>query len=151
MGIIGLRFTVGLHDSLKLCNYLSPFYLTRMSIVRQASTHKNLDNYQLISALAGGDRWALPELYEQHWFALYRRAFQKQIRTKAEELVQDVWQKRASLQVRQVMPYLFKALKYAVIDHIRHRVQQERLEGYQQQHQDGFRTTVPNTYSIIMT
>lgn len=75
----------------------------------------------------------------------------KQIRTKAEELVQDVWQKRASLQVRQVTPYLFTALKYAVIDHIRHRVQQERFEGYQQQHQDGFRTTVPNTYSIIMT
>ncbi len=104
--------------------------------------HKNCDNIQLMSALAAGDRLALAEIYERHWFALYRVAFQKtNSHETAEELVQDLfvdlWQKRAMLQVRQVTPYLFTALKYAVIDHIRHRVQHERYEGYQRQQEDG--------------
>jgi len=104
-----------------------------MSTIGQTVNYKNWDNIQLMSALADGSRSALAELYERHWFALYRVAFQKTNSHEiAEELVQDLfvdlWQKRAMLQVRQVTPYLFTALKYAVIDHIRHTVQKERFE-----------------------
>lgn len=117
-----------------------------MSAFRRAATYKHWDNVQLMTALANDDRLALAELYDRYWYQLYRTAYQKTYSHEiAEELVQDLfidlWNKRSVLHVRQPMPYLFTALRYAVIDYIRHRVQQERYAEYEQHHVTPIDTT----------
>ncbi|KAB7733158.1 RNA polymerase sigma-70 factor [Rudanella paleaurantiibacter] len=109
-----------------------------MSTRKPASTYSQWDNGQLLTALTNHDRLALAELYERYWYGLYRVALQKtNSHEVAEELVQDLfvdlWQGRATLAVQQVEAYLFTALRYAVVDHIRRQVQRERFQLYQQQ------------------
>lgn len=103
----------------------------------QASFFKDWDDGQLLQALSGGNRLALAELYERYWYDLYRVAFQKtKSREISEELVQDLfvqlWQRRESLDVRQVDAYLFRSLKYSVIDHIKSQVVEQKYQAYQQ-------------------
>ncbi|WP_019987319.1 RNA polymerase sigma-70 factor [Rudanella lutea] len=109
-----------------------------MSTRKPASMYSQWDSGQLLAALTNHDRLALAELYERYWYGLYRVAFQKtNSHEVAEELVQDLfvdlWQGRATLAVQQVEAYLFTALRYAVIDHIRRQVQRERFQFHQQQ------------------
>jgi RNA polymerase sigma-70 factor (family 1) len=106
-----------------------------MKTVLPISGYKAWSTTELLAALPDSDRLALAELYERYWFALYRVAYRKtDSHETAEELVQDLfvelWQKRATLQVRQADAYLFTALRYAVIDHIRKQVQQERFAAH---------------------
>ncbi|GAB3958454.1 RNA polymerase sigma-70 factor [Spirosoma harenae] len=103
---------------------------------QQTSVFNDWDDVQVLKALSEGNRLALAELYERYWYDLYRVAFQKtKSREVAEELVQDLfvqlWQKRESLEVRQVNFYLFRALKYSVIDHIKRQVVEEKYLAYQ--------------------
>ena len=104
---------------------------------QQTSFFIDWDDEQVLQALAEGNRQALAELYERYWYELYRMAFQKtKSREIAEELVQDLfvqlWQKRETLAVRQVDFYLFRALKYSVIDYIKRQVVEEKFREYQQ-------------------
>lgn len=108
-----------------------------MSVELRLSTLNGWSDELVLRALSDGNRQALAELYERYWYALYRVAFQKTKSPEiAEELVQDLfvqlWQKRESLAVRQVDSYLFRALKYSVIDYIKNRVVHQKFEEYQQ-------------------
>ncbi|WP_234735771.1 RNA polymerase sigma-70 factor [Tellurirhabdus bombi] len=107
-----------------------------MAKLIRLSTHKDWDDLQLLDALANDDRLALSELYNRYWYALFRVAYQKaNSREVAEELVQDLfvglWQKRATLRVRQVEHYLFSAIKYSVIDFIRTQLVHEKFREYE--------------------
>ena len=89
----------------------------------------------LLVALNAGCREAFTVIYEKYWYDLYQMAFrrlkQKEI---AEELVQDVfvklWENRQVLHIQQLENYLFRAIKYSVIDYIRAELVQNRYLDY---------------------
>ncbi|MBO0930154.1 RNA polymerase sigma-70 factor [Fibrella aquatilis] len=87
---------------------------------------------QLVLALQQGDRQAFAELYDRYWADLFQLAARKLASPElAEELVQDLfislWQRRETLVITQVNRYLFSALKFSVIDHIRTQQVHERF------------------------
>lgn len=90
---------------------------------------------QLTASLTQGSRDAFAEIYERYWSPLYRVAYQKlRVQEVAEELVQDlfvsVWQKRELLIINQLKSYLFSALRFSIIDHIRTLTVHERFVAY---------------------
>lgn len=90
---------------------------------------------QLVVALQQGDRQAFAELYNRYWTDLFQLAARKLASPElAEEVVQDLfitlWQRRETLAVTQVSRYLFSALKFSIIDHIRTHQVHERFVDY---------------------
>ena len=90
---------------------------------------------QLLAAVQLGDRQAFADLYERYWADLFKVAARKLASPElAEELVQDLfislWQRRETLVITQVNRYLFSALKFSVIDHIRSQQVHERFVEY---------------------
>ncbi len=86
---------------------------------------------QLMLAIQAGDRQAFAQLYERYWADLFQIATRKLASAElAEEIVQELfvslWQRRAGLAILQVNRYLFSALKFATIDHLRSRQVHER-------------------------
>ena len=91
-----------------------------------------LTDEQLVMALQQGDRQAFAELYDRYWADLFQLAARKLASPElAEELVQDLfitlWQRRETLAIAQVNRYLFSALKFSVIDHVRTQEVHERF------------------------
>jgi RNA polymerase sigma-70 factor (ECF subfamily) len=91
---------------------------------------------QLLTDFRAGDREAFKTIYEWYWHPMFGVAFRKlKKKAAAEELVQDIfvklWKNRATVQISRLNCYLFSAVRYAVIDHIRSlAVQEEYLEYY---------------------
>lgn len=90
---------------------------------------------QLLTSLNEGSREAFSVIYERYWFKLYRLAYKKlDSKEAAEELVQDIfvglWQKRETLEIRQLENYLFRAVKYSVIDIIESKAVHEKFVAY---------------------
>ncbi|MCF2502112.1 RNA polymerase sigma-70 factor [Dyadobacter sp. CY107] len=78
----------------------------------------------LLKALREGDHSAFTALYKKYWQDMYRVAYRKLgNRQHAEEIVQDIftrlWKDRASLKIDYLDRYLFSAVRYEVIDHLR--------------------------------
>ncbi|GAB2769155.1 RNA polymerase sigma-70 factor [Rhabdobacter roseus] len=89
----------------------------------------------LLEALKEGSREAFTVIYEKYWYDLYLTAFRRLKKKEvAEELVQDVfvklWENRQVLHVQQLENYLFRAIKYSVIDYIRAELVQNRYLDY---------------------
>jgi RNA polymerase sigma-70 factor (ECF subfamily) len=87
----------------------------------------------LLDALRAGDEGAFAEVYKRYSFRLFTVAYQKlKSREAAEELVQDLfenlWARRVTIQVEQLDYYLFSAIKYRIINYIR---TQKLRTGYQ--------------------
>ncbi|TGD81847.1 RNA polymerase sigma factor [Hymenobacter wooponensis] len=87
----------------------------------------------LLDALRAGDEGAFAEVYKRYSFRLFTVAYQKlKSREAAEELVQDLfenlWTRRATIQVEQLDYYLFSAIKYRIINYIK---TQKLRAGYQ--------------------
>ncbi|QJX46579.1 RNA polymerase sigma-70 factor [Hymenobacter taeanensis] len=87
----------------------------------------------LLDALRAGDEGAFAEMYKRYSFRLFTVAYQKlKSREAAEELVQDLfenlWTRRATIQVEQLDHYLFSAIKYRIINYIK---TQKLRAGYQ--------------------
>lgn len=86
---------------------------------------------ELLESLQRGDPQAFAQIYEKYWYALYQVAFSR-LKNKevAEELVQELfiqlWERRENLQIGKLENYLFRSLKYSIIDHIRAQVVQDR-------------------------
>ncbi|GGN08180.1 DNA-directed RNA polymerase sigma-70 factor [Dyadobacter beijingensis] len=78
----------------------------------------------LLLALQNGDAEAFTAIYKAYWYDMFLVAYRK-LRNKeaAEEIVQDIflrlWRERDSLRVQNLNYYLFAAVRYEVIDHIR--------------------------------
>jgi RNA polymerase sigma-70 factor (ECF subfamily) len=91
----------------------------------------------LLEALQKGDTKAFSVIYERHWYKMfliaYRRLKDKEL---AKELVQDIflklWKNRLTLRINQLENYLVSAVKYAVIDHIRSNIVQDKYQAYYQ-------------------
>lgn len=68
-----------------------------------------------------GDEKAFVEIYDRYWYKLYLSAYRR-VRDKgaAEELVQNLflklWEKRATLVIRDLEHYLFSSIRNATID-----------------------------------
>lgn len=78
----------------------------------------------LLEALVLGDELAFREIYDRHWYPLYRLAYRKLgLREEAEEIVQELftalWLKRGTASIGSLEPYLYRAAKFKVIDAIR--------------------------------
>jgi RNA polymerase sigma-70 factor (family 1) len=85
------------------------------------STHTEQD---LLNLLSQDNILAFKELYDRYWHKMYLTALKKtQSNEVAEELVQEIfakiWERRQTLAIENIETYLFTALKYAVISHIR--------------------------------
>ncbi|MGV3558507.1 RNA polymerase sigma factor [Larkinella arboricola] len=93
------------------------------------------EDLRLLKAIANDDRKALSKLYDRYWNQLLRVAYQK-VRSHeiAEELVQNLfiklWEGRKRFQIQRVDLYLFAALKFAIIDYIRHLARHEEFTFY---------------------
>jgi RNA polymerase sigma-70 factor (ECF subfamily) len=83
-----------------------------------------LSDELLVKLLAIEDTGAFNEIYKRYWKTLFKTAQQK-IKSDEiiEELLQDVflsiWEKRSILLVDNLGGYLFRSLKYQIIDHYR--------------------------------
>ncbi|GAB2769673.1 RNA polymerase sigma-70 factor [Rhabdobacter roseus] len=79
---------------------------------------------ELIAALQNGDQRAFTTIYKTYWYRMFLVAYRKlQHREIAEELIQDIftrlWKERATMKITQLDAYLFSAVRYEIIDHIR--------------------------------
>jgi RNA polymerase sigma-70 factor (family 1) len=90
---------------------------------------------ELLIRLREGDEKAFIEIYERFWYKMYLMAYQR-LRKKelARELVQNLflklWEKRHSLQIRQLENYLFVSIRHAIIDHINARLVADHYREY---------------------
>ena len=88
------------------------------------SSHLSYDDQALLSLLKAGDHTALAQIYERYWKPLYLSAFGI-IREgpPCEDIVQDVllqlWLRRAEVTIVALRPYLFTAVRYKVLSYIR--------------------------------
>ena len=92
---------------------------------------------QLLEALCSGQEWAFTAIYDEYWYPMYKAAFHKiGQRHIAEEIVQDIftrlWNERASLRTTTLNYYLFSAVRFEVIDHIRKAGPRSRYLAYYQ-------------------
>lgn len=89
---------------------------------------KGLDDLQLLLLIRKENDAAFQEIYDRYWVALYNSAYKRLKSTHlAEEMVQEtflnLYSKRASVQISSSLaPYLFKVLKFKVIDEIRKQI-----------------------------
>ncbi|MBV6640752.1 MAG: RNA polymerase sigma-70 factor [Cyclobacteriaceae bacterium] len=85
------------------------------------------DQNLLLSSLKKGDNKAFVRIYNLYWESLYaigynRLKSQSDVEDIIQELFTDLWNKRKSIQVRgSLKMYLYTAMKYKVIDHLRKR------------------------------
>jgi len=99
-------------------------------------TDENLLSEQnQITALKNGDEEAFTKIYHDYWYRMFLVAYRKlQNREVAEEIVQDIftrlWKERANIQVTNLDYYLFSAVRYEVIDHIRAKGVQGDYDNY---------------------
>jgi len=83
-----------------------------------------LSDVDLLAALYSDDEGSFAEIYQRYCYRLFALAYQKlKSRETAEELVQDLfenlWNRRASHEIQQLEQYLFSALRYRIINHIK--------------------------------
>ncbi|MCX6214152.1 RNA polymerase sigma-70 factor [Spirosoma sp.] len=97
--------------------------------------YKSLPDELLLLYLRTGDENAFREIYLRYWKKLFSIARHKiQALDAVEELVQDIflrlWERRESLQIDQLDAYLFTAVRYACINHIKSTLVKEKHADY---------------------
>ncbi len=90
---------------------------------------------ELLKALKQSDENAFAEIFRRHWHKAYSAAFQKlRSQVLAEEFVQDLfftlWEKRSTLLVHNLEPYLITSIKHRIISHIRSQVVERKYWDY---------------------
>jgi RNA polymerase sigma-70 factor (family 1) len=89
----------------------------------------------LIESLQAGDEEAFTTIYKAYWYRMFLVAYRKlQHREIAEELIQDIftrlWKEREKIHIISLDYYLFSAVRYEVIDHIRSQGAQNQYLDY---------------------
>ena len=89
-----------------------------------SSRYAALPDADLLAALRTDDEGSFTEIYQRYCYQLVTLAYRKlNSREAAEELVQDLfenlWNRRASHEIAQLKHYLFAALRYRIINHIK--------------------------------
>jgi RNA polymerase sigma-70 factor (family 1) len=93
-------------------------------LASSSSRYGSLSDADLLAALCADDEGSFAEIYQRYCYRLFEVAYRKlKSRELAEELVQDLfenlWNRRASHQIEQLGHYLFSALRYRIINHIK--------------------------------
>ncbi|ADB40758.1 RNA polymerase sigma-70 factor [Spirosoma linguale] len=101
--------------------------------------YKSLPDELLLLYLRTGDENAFREIYLRYWKKLFSIARHKiQALDAVEELVQDIflrlWERRDSLQIDRLDAYLFTAVRYACINHIKSALVKEKYADYAYDH-----------------
>jgi RNA polymerase sigma-70 factor (family 1) len=78
----------------------------------------------LITLIAVDDEVAFREIYDRYWKKLFSFAtFKTNSREAGEEIVQELftklWERRKTIEIAHLESYLFTALKYQIISHLR--------------------------------
>lgn len=87
----------------------------------------NLENEHLIEKLREGSENAFTVIYQRYWYKMFLVAYRKlQDKEAAEEIIQDIflrlWKERITAKINNLDHYLFAAVRYEVISHIRSNV-----------------------------
>ncbi len=95
--------------------------------------YAQLSDALLVKRLGTSDEGAFREIYRRYWKPLLTTAIRKLgSQESAEELVQDifvdVWSRREQAQIEDIRKYLFKAVKYRVLNCIKARLVREQHE-----------------------
>lgn len=85
------------------------------------------DDTELLDRVTNDDRSAFEMIYRKYWKHLYDFAFMKTHDTDvSEDIVQDlfvtIWEKRKTLNVKNLRAYLFTATRNSVIDHYKKKI-----------------------------
>ncbi|QJW91603.1 RNA polymerase sigma-70 factor [Spirosoma taeanense] len=100
---------------------------------------KSLPDEILLIRLRTGDEAAFREIYQRYWKKLYSVARRKiESLDAVEELVQDIflklWERRHELRIERLDAYLFTAVRYATINHIKSNLIHEKYAEYAYTH-----------------
>jgi RNA polymerase sigma-70 factor (ECF subfamily) len=84
----------------------------------------NVTDAVLLERLGTGDQNAFQEIYQRYWYKLFQVAKRKVLfEEDAEEIVQDIfvdlWERREHLLINDLGKFLFKAVKYQILDYIK--------------------------------
>jgi RNA polymerase sigma-70 factor (family 1) len=90
---------------------------------------------QLVVQLSESNKRAFEEIYDRYWYKLYCISFhQTGSKEEAEELVHDLfeslWKRRLESKITHLSSYLFIALKYLVVNHIRSQITWRKYQEY---------------------
>ncbi|QIL77050.1 RNA polymerase sigma-70 factor [Hymenobacter sp. HDW8] len=107
----------------------------------------------LLQALRTDDEGAFEEVYKRYCFRLFTVAYRKlKQREEAEELVQDLladlWSRRATMQIQQLDQYLFSAIRYRIINYIKSQKLKSGYEFYCQLHNSVSTDNTENALAI---
>ncbi|QIP15223.1 RNA polymerase sigma-70 factor [Spirosoma aureum] len=96
---------------------------------------KSLPDEILLIRLRTGDEAAFREIYQRYWKRLYSSARRKiESQDTVEELVQDIflklWERRNELRIERLDAYLYTAVRYATINHIKSTLIHEKYADY---------------------
>lgn len=94
-----------------------------------------LEDEELLDLLKHDDNQAFKEIYVRYWKQLYLIALEKLRRGEiAKELTQDIfvslWERRKENNILNLKHYLFKAIKYKIINYIRTQATHQKYEKY---------------------
>jgi RNA polymerase sigma-70 factor (ECF subfamily) len=95
--------------------------------------YTQLSDALLVKLVSKSDEGAFREIYRRYWKSLLTTAIRKLgSRESAEELVQDIfidiWSRREQVQIEDIRKYLFKAVKYKVLNCIKSQLVREQHE-----------------------
>jgi RNA polymerase sigma-70 factor (family 1) len=108
-----------------------------------ASDHRDKE---LAQRFRNGDKKAFEEIFDAHWYSLYKNANAiLRSHDEAEEIVQelfaDLWQRRESLDVADFSGYLFVAMRRRIIDRSRSKLVQAKYWEHCRNHIPTFEET----------
>jgi RNA polymerase sigma-70 factor (ECF subfamily) len=92
---------------------------------------------ELLQAIRNDNENAFSELFKRYWRRAFNMAYAR-VRSKevTEEIVQDLfvslWDKRASLSIKNMSSYIYVAIKHKVLNFIESQVVQQKYWDYQQ-------------------
>ncbi|RAK02959.1 RNA polymerase sigma-70 factor (ECF subfamily) [Larkinella arboricola] len=94
-----------------------------------------LSDVVLVKLLQAGDTTAFQTIYRKYWQPLLAVARKKLYsQENAEELVQDLfvdlWERRGTIQIDDLKKYLFGAVKYKVLNHIKALLIRQKYEDF---------------------
>ncbi len=129
---------------------LSPFISVKSFSARLYASYTEAD---LLQALRADDEGAFEEIYKRYCFRLFTVAYRKlKQREEAEELVQDLladlWGRRATIQIQQLDQYLFSAIRYRIINYIKSQKLKSGYEFYCQLHTSVSTDNTENSLAI---
>lgn len=96
-----------------------------------------LDDHELLKEIAADNHVAFAQFYQKYWKLCYGKVMEKSgDEILAEEITQlifiSLWEKRHHVQIKNVPSYLFSAIKFQFINHIKSQLYFERYASYKQ-------------------